>query len=109
MNEDPGFVEWVRTQECCVGQDCKGKIVAVRAGAPRGLGTPAHDRTAVPLCRAHAKAFTERSGFFARLLSEQRRMWASELSIALQNRFAEDLERKATRRSTIAERVEEDR
>jgi len=49
MNEDPGFIEWVRTQECCVGQDCKGKIVAVRAGAPKATLRPAQE-TWAKLC-----------------------------------------------------------
>lgn len=72
--EDPQYVSDVHELLCCVRalDPCDGPIEAHHAG-PRGLGQRAHDRTSIPLCRKHHRAWHDLAIPFASMSREERR------------------------------------
>ena len=82
--EDEAYLRWVRTQRCRAPgapAGCAGAVEAHHAGR-HGVGQRAHDRTAVPLCRAHHRAWHDARGPFEGWTANQRRGWAIEVVAA---------------------------
>lgn len=85
--EDRAYADWVRTLPCMMRRSggCSGPIEAHHAGFDRGRGQKAHDRTCVPLCLAHHRAWHDVKGVFAKLTEglsvlearAKRREWAA--------------------------------
>jgi len=84
-NEDFAYLERVRLLGCrAFGlSQCGGRVEAHHAGA-RGLGQRAHDRTAIPLCSWHHRAWHDARGPFADWDRARRRAWAEAEVAAVQ-------------------------
>lgn len=88
---DPEYLARVRTLRCAAPHGpsgCHGAIEAHHAG-PRGLGQRADDRTAIPLCRYHHRAWHDGRGVFADWAHEVRAVWVAAV-IAETQRQLED-------------------
>jgi len=74
--EDKDFVAWVHTQTCLAAEldPCEGRLHAHHAGE-RGLGQRAHDRTCIPLCEKHHRAWHDVRWPFSFMTREERREW----------------------------------
>lgn len=64
---NPAFLAFVHELPCCAANlgPCGGPIEAHHAGRKPGIAMKAPDSTAVPICRGHHRAITERRGSFA--------------------------------------------
>ena len=72
---NPAFLQWLHGEPCCAADlgPCMGPIEAHHAGPKPGIALKAPDATAVPICRGHHKAVTERRGSFAGKTREEMR------------------------------------
>jgi len=77
---NPAFLQWLHGEPCCAGDlgPCTGPIEAHHAGPKPGIAMKSPDATAVPICRGHHRAVTERRGPFAGKTREEMRATQDE-------------------------------
>lgn len=79
--EDRDYVAWIKGQPCAaagMGDACSGAIEAHHAGR-KGLSQRAHDRTCVPLCVRHHRAWHDLRPPFLGMDRYARRDWADRM------------------------------
>lgn len=83
---DKAYLEFIRRESCCaylvqvpslsvhIHSECEGRVHAHHAGA-RGYGQKASDRTCIPLCMRHHRAFHDLGWPFIVMQREERLAW----------------------------------
>lgn len=89
--EDPGFVAFVRQQQCLMAahDPCYGPVQAHHAGIDKGMSQRDHDTTCVPLCLKHHRNWHDASGLFKDFCKDERREWATTQIVLIRQRIGE--------------------
>ena len=77
---DPAYLDFVRSLPCFFNgatiSTCEGRVHAHHAGRRPGVGLKADDKTAIPLCEKHHRAWHDARPPFAGLTKFERFAWS---------------------------------
>ncbi len=85
-------MRFIRSQPCAMGtrDPCYGPIHAHHAGIDHGKGQKDADNKCVPLCQKHHADWHGASGPFKTMRRDERRKWAADQILMMQNRFEQE-------------------